>query len=139
MTNPQEQIDSNIPETIPYSRFKEINDKKKELETQLAELTSKLQKAETQRDEFKKLADDTKVEVTRESIANKYKLPPELAKRLVGASAEELEADAKTLAKLIEVENPGVPDTSREATTTTVPKDEKEAVVGFINSIRTSK
>lgn len=140
MTNPQDnQNNDTTPETIPYARFKEVNDKKKELETQLAQLTSKLTQAEKERDDFKKLADDTKIEVTRESIANKYKLPPELAKRLVGATEEELEADAKVLAKLVDTTTPGVPDTTREASDTQAPKDDMEAVKGIINTIRTTK
>lgn len=141
MTNQQETQENNeqLPESIPYARFKEVNDKKKELETQLAQMTSKLEKTEKEREDYRKLADETKVEFTKESIANKYKLPPELAKRLVGTTEEELEADAKALSKLVDVSNPGVPDTPREATTTEVPKNEFDAVKGIISNIRTNK
>lgn len=108
---PQEQ-------TVPYSRFKEVNDKltaleKKEREREAAATKEAERKAQEQ-GEFEKLAKERadriaqleadiakrEHEALRARVAAKHKLPEALADRLRGENEAELEADAKELAKL---------------------------------------
>lgn len=69
--------------------------------TELEALAGKVTKLEEQlrkADEDRKAAD---LRALRVSVAAEAKLPPELAERLRGTTAEELKADAEALAKLI--------------------------------------
>lgn len=103
------------PETsVPYARFKEVNDKLKALETAAQQkaandqtLAERLQKMETD------LASE-RASHQRLEIATKKGLPADLAGRLQGATAEELERDADALLAFMKpAAGPGVPPPSR--------------------------
>lgn len=53
-----------------------------------------------------------KREQTIQAVASKFQLPAELAKRLHGETAEELEADAAELAQLVQPPKPVAPSTT---------------------------
>lgn len=114
------------PKPVPYADFKKKNDQVRDLEAKLA----KLEKAEKARQEqetaaqgrFKELAEKAQRErdaVTLENLrlrtAARKGLPAELIDRLKGTTAEELEADADALLKLVKASgtgSPGVPPPS---------------------------
>lgn len=105
---------------VPYERFKEVNDKFRTLEKQLAQI-----QAERDAEAEKKLAEQQKYE----ELANKYKaeleterlgrlrleavskagLPANMAARLQGGTLEELAQDAAALAEFMKPATPGVP------------------------------
>lgn len=64
------------------------------LQKQLDDLTKKFE-------ESQKLALEAQQTAERQKIAAEHKLPPEMADRLRGNTAEELRADAATLAKML--------------------------------------
>ena len=109
------------PASIPYDRFKEVNDKANELEAQLKKISDK-----TKADEEKKLAEEKKwqelaelkdkelkakdSELIRLRVAAEKNLPVELIDRLKGETKEEIEADADKLLEFIKPdESKGVP------------------------------
>jgi hypothetical protein len=88
-------------------------DGKKTAETEATRLANEA--AAKAKGDFEKLADDRQAQIEllqaqiadrdaadlKRTVAAKHKLPPDLAARLVGETEAELEADAKTLAKLV--------------------------------------
>lgn len=109
------------PGPVPYDRFKAVNDEKKKLETDLAALKAQLQsQQESGKTELEKLTSDfgalkTQLEQEKQQrlrleIASKKGVPVELAARLMGSTAEEMEADAERIrAYLKPAEGPGNP------------------------------
>lgn len=75
--------------------------------TRLREAEAKLAEAKTPEDIEAAVADlkaanaDLERQIVVRDVAAKHNLPPALAKRLTGSTPEELEADAKELAKLV--------------------------------------
>lgn len=107
-----------VPEqAVPYERFKQVNDQLKDLKRQLATISGeKEQQATAQQTLEQRLAalekerDEKGVENLRLKIASRKQLPEDLADRLRGTTAEELEADAdRLLAHLKPKDGPGVP------------------------------
>ncbi|SRR6266508_28653 len=104
-------------QAVPYPRFKEVNDKYTALKQQLATLTGeKEQQTAAQQTLEQRLAAlegdlvSERTAKTRLEVANKKGIPADLAGRLQGATAEELEADAdRLLAFLKPKDGPGVP------------------------------
>jgi predicted RNase H-like nuclease (RuvC/YqgF family) len=102
---------------VPYKRFQEVNDKYTALKQQLATLTGeKEQQQQAQQTLEQRLAaieaerNQERAARQRLEVATHKKLPPELADRLVGATPEELAADAeRLLAFLKPASGPGVP------------------------------
>lgn len=104
-------------QTVPYTRFKEVNDQLAGLKQQLTALTGeKEQQASAQQTLEQRLAalekerSEQAAENLRLKVSAEKKLPAELADRLRGATAEELAADADRLLALIKPGGgPGVP------------------------------
>lgn len=113
------------PGPVPYDRFKAINEEKKTLEKTLADLQAKLKTQEDAgKSQLEKLTGEfntlkTSLESERQArlrleIASKKGIPADLAGRLQGATAEELEADAERMkAYLKPADGPGNPPPSR--------------------------
>lgn len=111
-----------LPASIPYDRFKEVNDRLAETRAELEKLT-KAQKEREEKDladqnKWKELAESRATELEQErlgrlrlQVAIEKKLPVELADRLKGATAEELAADAESIAALLQPPAPGTPGT----------------------------
>lgn len=109
------------PGPVPYDRFKTVNEEKKTLEKQLADLQAKLkQQEDAGKTELEKLTSDfgalkTQLEQERQQrlrleVASKKGIPADLAGRLMGSTAEEMEADAERIrAYLKPAEGPGNP------------------------------
>lgn len=102
---------------VPYERFKQVNDQLKGLKDQIKALTGEkeqtTQQQQTLEQRLAALETDLVTErgaKTRLEIATKKGIPADLASRLQGATAEELEADAdRLLAFLKPKDGPGVP------------------------------
>lgn len=105
---------------VPYERFAEVNKAKNDLATRLAQLEAaqKTQAEQTlaEQNRWKELAeqrakelDGLKTSQTRLEVAMAKGLPPALAARLVGATREEMEADADTLLTLVKTNAPTPP------------------------------
>lgn len=103
---------------VPYERFAEVNRKMRELEAKLSEREQAEQQALAEQSKYKELAEarerelaELRAQQLRDRIARKYKLPDEIAARLMGDDEEALEADAAKLAELFarKASVPGVP------------------------------
>ena len=108
----QDVKDNGQEKTVPYSRFREVNEKYKELETKINSLMSDKQKQDEEKmkeegkykdllSQREKELNDLKARQLRFEVANEKEIPSFLADRLIGNSKEELVADAeKILAEL---------------------------------------
>ena len=106
---------------MPYERFKEVNDKLKAIETQLAKVQADQKKADEKKladtEQWKTLADQREAELKAErlarlrlEVAGRKGIPVDLVDRLKGETAEEMEKDAATLLSFLKPkEGPGVP------------------------------
>lgn len=109
------------PGPVPYERFKAVNDQLVQMRAEVAKIQDEQKKAAE-----KELADQQKWEQlykqreselqaeraarTRLEIATRKGLPVDLATRLQGETAEEIEADADALLKFLKpATGPGVP------------------------------
>lgn len=107
--------------TVPYARFKEINDQKVALEAKVKTLedaaagqASALKEATdkaTAADQAKAQAEGRAL---RLEVAGAKGLPWAMAERLRGERREDLEADAEALLPLLKLGNPGVPPKSED-------------------------
>lgn len=117
--------DPSKPEPVPYERFKEVNDKAKLLEGQIADLQKQIKaKEDAGKSEIEKLTEqvgtltksweDAQSRALRLEVAQKAGIPVDLVDRLQGSTTEELTQDAERLkAFLKSPEGPGVPPPSR--------------------------
>jgi len=105
-------------QTVPYDRFKEVNEEKKILEQKLADIEKKQKDADEtalkDQNKFKELYEqkekelaETKKETLRLKVAARKNLPVELIDRLKGETEEELEADADKLLEFVTVDEQG--------------------------------
>jgi len=113
--------DPNDPKTIPYERFKEVNDKAKALEDQLRAITDAQKKADEDKlkeeqkwkdlwEKSEKEKSEKEKELLRLRVASKKGLPADLTDRLRGETEQELEADADKLLAFVDLsKSPGVP------------------------------
>lgn len=112
-TDPEPQA-----QTVPYDRFKTINEEKKALEQQLADITKKQKEADEtalkDQNKYKELYEqkekelnETKKETMRLKVAARKGLPAELIDRLKGETEGELEADADKLLEFVTVDELG--------------------------------
>lgn len=92
-----------LPEHVTRKELKAARAEAAKYRTQLRETQEALAKAKTPEEFEAALAESsTKISaLEKELVAAKFKLPDILAKRLVGTTREELEADAKELAKQV--------------------------------------
>lgn len=121
-TNEQTSDSTNTQQSVPYERFKEVNEKYKTLEAQLSKLESE-RKAQQEKEmqeqaQWKTLAEQAKAELAAEraarlrlKIAAEKGLPAEVAERLMGSTEEEITADAEKLLPLFAAKRggPGAP------------------------------
>jgi predicted RNase H-like nuclease (RuvC/YqgF family) len=104
-------------QSVPYARFKEVNDQLKSLRDQITALTGEKEQAGQQQQTLEQRLAAIEGDLTKEratnmrlKVASDKKLPAELADRLIGSTAEELAADAdRLLAFLKPASGPGVP------------------------------
>lgn len=105
---------------VPYERFKEVNDKYRTLEKQLAQIQAErdaeAEKKLAEQQKYEELATKYKAELETERLsrlrleaASKAGLPANMAARLQGSTLDELAQDAATLAEFIRPATPGVP------------------------------
>jgi hypothetical protein len=118
---PPPQAEPPTPGPVPYERFKEVNDELKTLKGQLTRLQNAQKAAEDKRaaeaGEWQKLAEQREAELKTErttrlrlQVAGKKGIPADMAERLRGETAEEMEADADSLLAFIKpATGPGVP------------------------------
>lgn len=109
------------PGPVPYDRFKQVNDELKQIKDQLAKQQEEQKKQKdkelAEQEKWKELADQREAELkaeklarTRLEIASKKGIPPDLAGRLQGETAEDMEKDADALLQhLRPATGPGVP------------------------------
>lgn len=104
------------PKSIPYTRFKEVNDGYTALKAQLAELQSKQKQTEEaalkEQNKYKELYEQREAELKAERLRGlRLKvgkaLPDELAELLQGETEEELKAHAEKLMKFAQPKEPG--------------------------------
>ena len=74
---------------------KEAQEKLKTFDTTVSDLTKRAEAAESS--------------LLKNKVANEYKLPLELANRLIGTTEEELKKDAESLSGIIKPSNPSAP------------------------------
>lgn len=103
----REELKRTRREAAQYrTRAKELEEKEKQAEE--ASL-SELEKAKKRAAELEAQLNAVQVESWRQAAAAKAKLPTELVNRIQGSTAEEMEADAAELAKLLPTSVPKVP------------------------------
>ena len=105
-------------QTIPYARFKQVNDQLASLREQLQALTGEKEQAgqaaqtlEQRLAAIERERDTERAAHQRLQVATAKKLPAELAERLQGSTPEELAQDADRLLALLKpiVDGPGIP------------------------------
>lgn len=84
-------------QTIPYARFKEVNDAKTAMEKQIADLT----KAAGDSEALKAQVAELNTSLIRQRVALAKGIPAELADRLAGKDEAEMTADADRLLPFI--------------------------------------
>lgn len=100
--------DNGQEKTVPYSRFKEVNDKYASLKTQVDTLMSEKQNRETEKlkeegkykdllTQREKELNDLKARQLRFEVASEKEIPSFLVDRLVGNTKEELVVDAEKI------------------------------------------
>ena len=115
------------PKTIPYERFKEINDKANDLEKQMQKFTDAQKKASEdalkEQNKWKELYESKEKEAAEKAqenlklrVAQEKGIPADLTDRLVGATKEELEADADKLLAFMKPGSPGIPPKGKTGT-----------------------
>lgn len=113
------------PQAVPYERFAEVNKKARELEARLAEIEEERKKQQekelAEQNKWRELAEQREKELEAErvarlrlQIATKTGLPVDMADRLRGKTAEEMEQDAQSLLQYIAKpqQSPGTPPAS---------------------------
>jgi hypothetical protein len=146
--------DDSPPATIPYDRFKEVNEEKTTLRKQLDDILKAQKDAED-----KKLQDEKKwqelaeskdkelkakeAELLRVKIAAQKNLPIDLIDRLKGETEEEISADADKLLEFIKSdESPGNPGKKKGGSSTVLdiknmsPKEIREHKEELMKQIR---
>lgn len=118
------------PKTIPYERFKEINDKANDLEKQMQKFTDTQKKASEdalkEQNKWKELYEAKEKEAAekvkenmRLRVAQSKGLPADLIDRLRGETQEELETDADSLMEFMKSPvGPGIPPRGKSGGTT---------------------
>ncbi|MEM7344592.1 MAG: DUF4355 domain-containing protein [Chloroflexota bacterium] len=128
--------DNAVPTTwedvFKHKRFKDLNDRAKTAETQLAQIQADQQAANeaalAEQNQWKQLAEQREQQLNAErrerlrlQVATDKGLPASLAARLQGDTVEALSADADQLLELVKpATSPGVPPPSGGATPPTV-------------------
>ncbi|MFE9254042.1 hypothetical protein [Streptomyces sp. NPDC006879] len=109
----QTPADESVPADVLRKKLTEANAEAANYRTKLREVEARFADAKTT-EEFEAAVAELKAQnealerqILLNSVAAKYELPEALAKRLTGATPEELDADAKELQKLIA---PAAPD-----------------------------
>lgn len=106
---PQEEV---VPPEVLRKKLTDANAEAANYRTKLRETEAKLTSAKTVEEfeaataELKGQIETLERSILLNTVAAKYELPAPLAKRLTGATAEELEADAKELQKLVAPSQP---------------------------------
>ncbi len=118
---PKEPPKDPEPKSVPYERFKEVNDKANDLEKRLKSIEDEKkaadEKALKDKEDFKTLYEKEQAsnkakdgELLRLRVAQKKGLPADLIDRLKGETEQELEADADKLLAFIDTsKSPGNP------------------------------
>jgi len=142
-TDGSESPPSSWDAIFDHPRFKQLIDRAKTAESQLAEEAAAKKKAEE-----KRLADERRFEELatqyanerdaavkelaterfnglKQRIAAEESLPPELATRLAGETEDELRADAKALGKLLPKADDGLPPTPKPQAGPQITSDER--------------
>lgn len=113
------------PGPVPYGRFKEVNQRARDLEQRLARIEEERKAARekelAEQEKWRELAEQREQELkqerlarTRQQVAMQKGIPADLVDRLQGSSEEELAADADRLLQFIQpAQGPGVPPASR--------------------------
>ncbi|WP_405665419.1 hypothetical protein [Streptomyces sp. NBC_00055] len=103
----EKPTEESVPADVLRKKLTDANAEAANYRTKLRETEAKLSSAKTV-EEFESATADLKGQIEAlertillNNVATKYELPAALAKRLTGATPEELEADAKELQKLI--------------------------------------
>jgi hypothetical protein len=104
--------EESVPAEVLRKKLTDANAEAANYRTKLRETEAKLSSAKTV-EEFEAATTDLRGQIEAlertillNTVAAKYELPAPLAKRLTGATAEELEADAKELQKLVAAPQP---------------------------------
>ncbi|MFF4510598.1 hypothetical protein [Streptomyces mirabilis] len=108
----EKPTEESVPADVLRKKLTDANAEAANYRTKLRETEAKLSSAKTVEEfeaattELRGQIDALERTILLNNVAAKYELPPVLAKRLSGATEEELEADAKELQKLVAPEQP---------------------------------
>lgn len=111
-TTEEQPTEESVPADVLRKKLTDANAEAANYRTKLRETEAKLSSAKTVEEfeaataELKGQIESLERSILLNNVAAKYELPPVLAKRLSGATEEELEADAKELQKLVAPEQP---------------------------------
>lgn len=116
----EEGGDPKQSQSVPYDRFKQVNDERKALEERLAKLEAdakaRHEKELAEQNRWKELAEQRERELETERIerlrlqaAATAGLPADMAARLQGSTLEELAKDAAALKEFMKPVTPGTP------------------------------
>jgi hypothetical protein len=103
----EKPTEESVPSDVLRKKLTDANAEAANYRTKLRETEAKLSSAKTVEEfeaataELKGQIETLERSILLNNVAAKYELPPVLAKRLAGATEEELEADAKELQKLV--------------------------------------
>lgn len=137
LTEPQAQDASQTetPGPVPYERFKEVNERAKQMESRLAQIEAdakaRQEKELVEQQKWQELAQAREQELRqlqseqmRMRVASSKNLPLDLADRLRGETEDEISEDADRLLSFIQANQPqpqsgpGVPPASRNGQAT---------------------
>ncbi|MFF3249730.1 hypothetical protein ACFYWP_01700 [Actinacidiphila glaucinigra] len=108
----EKPTEETVPSEVLRKKLTEANAEAANYRTKLRETEAKLSSAKTVEEfeaattELRGQIEALERQILLNDVAAKYELPAALAKRLNGATAEELEADAKELQKLVAPSQP---------------------------------
>ncbi|ATI18873.1 scaffolding protein [Streptomyces phage Janus] len=108
----EKPAEETVPPEVLRKKLTDANAEAANYRTKLRETEAKLSSAKTL-EEFEAATSELRGQIEAlerqillNDVAAKYELPPALAKRLTGTTAEELDADAKELQKLVAPSQP---------------------------------
>lgn len=121
--DPGKQLPANEgqnPKTVPYERFKEVNDRLRALEEAATKVEAERKQQEeaklVEQKKYQELSEKLKGELEAErfkrlrlEIASDVGIPAKYASRLVGTDEQSLRADAEILKADLKPSTPGVP------------------------------
>jgi hypothetical protein len=96
-------------------------------DAQIAAITEERDTLRTDNERLSRELANSQTDVLKAKIATEFKLPPEMAKRLVGSNEAELRADAKDLSKSVKTTTPPPPNMEGGNRGSASPEDQRKS------------